>query len=309
MSAPPWAAYRAVMGCRLVALDKCPGVRPLGIGEVWRRAIAKCALKVCGEDAKTACGSTQLCAGLEAGIEGAMHAVKSRSRERDTMEFGEWEVNDKIWEELAEEGEAQETLPERRARERADERAEETGDPADEDILLLVDAANGFNNLSRLGMLWTVRHRTPKLSRFAFNCYRHEARLLCRQPGKEALILMSREGVTQGDPLSMALYGIALLPLAEALRAHCPDVMQPWYADNAAMQGTAARVASTMVLLTRLGPMFGYLPEPEKSFVICPLADEEAAKAAFTAENLPVKYCRGHRYVGGFVGSKAMRDR
>ena len=67
---PPWAAYRAMMYCRLVALDKCPGVRPLGIGEVWRRAIAKCVLAECGDDAKAACGSTQLCAGLEAGIEG-----------------------------------------------------------------------------------------------------------------------------------------------------------------------------------------------------------------------------------------------
>ena len=72
---PPFAAYRALMACRLVALDKQPGVRPVGIGEIWRRAISKCALTVCGEDAKAACGSTNLCAGLEAGIEGALHSV------------------------------------------------------------------------------------------------------------------------------------------------------------------------------------------------------------------------------------------
>ena len=33
----------------------------------------------------------------------------------------------------------------------------------------LVDAHNGFNKLSRLEMLWTVRHRWPAGARFAFN--------------------------------------------------------------------------------------------------------------------------------------------
>ena len=73
---PPWAAYRALMAGRLLALDKCPGVRPIGIGETWRRAIAKCVLRVAGREASHACGADQLCAGLPAGIEGAVHAMQ-----------------------------------------------------------------------------------------------------------------------------------------------------------------------------------------------------------------------------------------
>ena len=58
------------MANRLIALDKCPGVRPVGVGEIWRRLLAKCVLVVAGGEAKEACGSEQLCAGLEEGIEG-----------------------------------------------------------------------------------------------------------------------------------------------------------------------------------------------------------------------------------------------
>ena len=64
------------------------------------------------------------------------------------------------------------------------------------EVFLLVDVANGFNNLIRHGMLWTVRHRCPKMSRFTFNCYRHEITLICRQPGGEVMTILYKEEVT-----------------------------------------------------------------------------------------------------------------
>jgi hypothetical protein len=72
----PWARYRAIMASRLIALDKCPGVRPIGVGETLRRLLAKCVLAVAGEEAKLACGAEQVCAGMEGGIEAAIHAAK-----------------------------------------------------------------------------------------------------------------------------------------------------------------------------------------------------------------------------------------
>ena len=72
---PPWAAYRAQMVCCLVALDKRPRVRLIGIEETLHMALAKLVMREAREQAKTACGNLHMCAGLEASIEGATHAV------------------------------------------------------------------------------------------------------------------------------------------------------------------------------------------------------------------------------------------
>ena len=56
-SSPPWSAYRALMECRLVALDKRPGVRPVGIRETLCRALAKLVIRASGYQAKMACGN------------------------------------------------------------------------------------------------------------------------------------------------------------------------------------------------------------------------------------------------------------
>jgi hypothetical protein len=57
-TAPPWAAYQAIMAGRLIGIDKCPGVRPVGAGETWRRLFAKTILLVAGAKPKKPVGQT-----------------------------------------------------------------------------------------------------------------------------------------------------------------------------------------------------------------------------------------------------------
>ena len=121
--------------CREVALDKMPGVRPIGIGDVFRRLLAKCVLLETVSETSGACGSTQLCAGLPLGCEGAVHGMSALFDEHtfETEQFG----------------------------------------------FLLIDAANAFNNFSRIQLLWNVRHLWPSGAWFAFNCYKHQSLLVC----------------------------------------------------------------------------------------------------------------------------------
>ena len=69
----------------------------------------------------------------------------------------------------------------------------------------LVDAFNGFNDLSRLEMLWTVQRLWPVGAMFTFSCYRHWAQLLLHQTVEPLVTILSIEGVTQGYPLSLVL--------------------------------------------------------------------------------------------------------
>ena len=63
---------------------------------------------------------------------------------------------------------------------------------AEPSVTTLVDDCNGFNKLSRLAMLWNVRHRWPARARFAFNFYRHWAKLLLRHLGETPVTILSR---------------------------------------------------------------------------------------------------------------------
>ena len=174
-SCPPWAAYRALTWGRLIGLDKCPGVRPVGIGDMFRRFLCKVLLKITGKEATRACKTDQLCGGLEAGMEGAMHHMRSLwdTHENDENDWG----------------------------------------------VLLIDARNAFNEGNRKMMACIVRHEWPSGSRFLFNMHRHHSVLVMRgETASKTVILHSKEGVTQGCPLSMVGYAILMLPMMQLLK-------------------------------------------------------------------------------------------
>ncbi len=75
-----------ILACRLIALDKCPGVRPIGIGDMARRIMAKAVLRIVRGDVQEATGTKQLCAGQIAGVETAIHSV------HDSFELDETEA-------------------------------------------------------------------------------------------------------------------------------------------------------------------------------------------------------------------------
>ena len=69
---------------RLIPLDKCPGVRPIGISEVVWRIIGKAIMHVLNPIVAVCTGPVQLCAGLQAGCEAGVHALRSLFADADT---------------------------------------------------------------------------------------------------------------------------------------------------------------------------------------------------------------------------------
>ena len=139
-----------LLACRLIALDKNPGVRPIGIGETSRRIITKAVLHVTRSDILDAAGTTQLCAGQTAGAEAAIHAVRECFQQEEIK------------------------------------------------AILLVDATNAFNSLNRNAALHNILFECPSISTILINSYREPSELFI-----DGEVLLSQEGITQGDPLAM----------------------------------------------------------------------------------------------------------
>ena len=71
-----WDDIRAMKANKLIALDKFPGVRPIGIGDVAARQCAKAMIYITGGDVQSECLADQIYSGLKSGREGCIQSLR-----------------------------------------------------------------------------------------------------------------------------------------------------------------------------------------------------------------------------------------
>ena len=250
----------ALLACRLIPLDKKPGLRPIGVGEILRRIAGKTIVSVIRDDIIKSVGSLQVCAGHDAGCEAAVHAIQKIFLEENT------------------------------------------------EAVMLIDASNAFNSVNRNVFLHNVAVVCPAISIYVKNCYTNPSRLFIIG-GHE---LTSSEGTTQGDPIAMAIYSIAVIPLmlmVLEITNKLPDKKTKMcaYADDFSAGGSIKNLKHWWDTLNELGPKFGYFPEASKCWLIVKPDAYDIAKSTFANTSIKITI-EGKRHLGAIVGSTKYKE-
>jgi len=168
---------------------------------------------------------------------------------------------------------------------------------ANSEAVLLVDATNAFNSLNRHVALQNVLHLCPSIAPAIVNTYRADAQLFV-----DGEVIYSREGTTQGDPLAMAMYAIATIPLIHKL-GRLSQVKQVWFADDASAGGQLHQLKHWWDKMEEIGPDFGYYANATKSWLI--VKEEHTARAAELFQGTDVQITNeGQRHLGAALGSR-----
>lgn len=244
-----------LQSCRLIPLDKSPGVRPIGIGEVLRRIIGKAVMKIIKPDILEATAYQQFCAGQEAGCEVAIHTVRQ------------------LFEDDSNHG------------------------------IIQIDARNAFNTLNRNLLLHNIRIICPEAANYVINCYSGPARLFVTG-GKE---LKSNEGTTQGDPISMGMYAIGLMPLLTTLAYTDRQIHQIAFADDVTAVGTISQLKQWWNNIICYGPLLGYHVNESKSWLIVKGHYLQEAQEIFKDSQIGITD-QGNRHLGAVVGTNECKN-
>ena len=169
-------------------------------------------------------------------------------------------------------------------------------DSDDSDAMLLVDATNAFDSLNCIVALHNIQQLCPPLACVLINTYCSPASLFVSSD-----TLFSEEGTTQGNPLAMLMYVIALVPL---IRHLANNVNQVWYADDACPYSRLLDLRHWWDELCKDGPGFGYFPNACKTWLVTKDRCCTEAETVFAGTNVKLT-SEGRPYLGSEIGSNS----
>ena len=172
------------------------------------------------------------------------------------------------------------------------------------EAVLLVDTTNAFNSLNRQAALHNISVTCPPLAQILINTYRAPIRLIVTGSGEIA----STEGTTQGDPLAMAMYALAITPLIHQLNSRCSGVQQAWFADDATGASTCTNLKSWWNELSTQGPAFGYYPNRSKTYLVIKQEHETSARQLFDDTDVHITI-QGKRHLSAAIGSRTFTEK
>ena len=111
-----------------------------------------------------------------------------------------------------------------------------------------------LNQMNRQATLHNIQAICPSLAHILINCYQDPVAMHTSNGD----IIWSKEGTTQGDPLSMAMYALGVTPLIKKLYQKCANTTQVWFADDSAAASSLTNLHEWLDSLIQLSLCFGY---------------------------------------------------
>ena len=271
----PLSTYVA---CRLIPLDKNPGIRPIGIGEVLRRIVGKAITTTLKPEILSATAPLQACAGLKGGVEAAVHALREVFEDPNTQGILLVDAENAF-------NALNRSAALHNSRIICPEFSIYIINTYRKPAKLFISNTGGKFILSQEG--------TTQGDNCASGLY-----ACSMMPLMESISIITE----QTDPIQCSTLQ---QPIAGKLLTKLP-IKHVWFADDSAGGGTIENLEKWWNNMKSRGPFFGYFPKPSKTWLIVKEGYLEAAKITFKDINITTE---GHRYLGSYIGSKEGKNK
>jgi hypothetical protein len=290
-------ALEGYVANRLIPLDKQPGVRPIGIGEVFRRALGKAVSWANRDEIRRGAGALQACAGLEGGCEAATHAVQE-AFEEDNAEGVL----------LIDAENAFNALNRKAALHNIQHRAPRLARYLINTYRVAarlfvggmeISSAEGTTQGDPLGTAMYAIAVVPLIQMLSDDPHPGLSHPFARMPELKAYALAAKSLLEKA--LETALPVDECDPQDDGSFARS---IQVWFADDGTLVGRLARLRRLWDILCVVGPPLGYFPNGKKSVLVVKRGLKEIAESMFAGTGVMVTD-EGQRHLGAAIGSKA----